>query len=185
MATDNQDESGTPARTAGAVRRRARLIGMLLIATAGLAAFSNLALVVVAKIAAGASPPPQPPAGMRRDDREAFERGRDAGRALDTCCPAVVTLAVYVPVLIGGVRLTGGRAGGTAVAAGVLALMPCSPAFLLGLPVGIWALVFATSSNTRGALAPPRRRRPRRDEDEDDWDDEEDEDRPRHRRRRD
>jgi hypothetical protein len=51
--------------------------------------------------------------------------------------PAVV---VYSLVIAGGYRMRQGRSRWLALTAGILAMLPCSPAVVAGLPVGVWAL---------------------------------------------
>lgn len=106
---------------------------------------------------------------MTPEEKDAFKRGQDAA-PLFNCCGTVFVSLVYLPVLLGGLKLTQGTVGGLATAGVVMAMLPCSAAFLIGLPVGIWGLMVLNRPGLQDALREPRRRRCRRDDD-DEWDD--------------
>lgn len=177
MAFDDPDDDSQRGQdSVAAARRKVGWVGIALIVVAVGGGLSNAGLAVVAAVIRSAGPKPQPPANMARDEKEAWERGRDAAPAMEMCGMVFVSL-VYLPVLLGGLRLQQGRGRGFGMTAAAFATLPCSPAFLLGLPVGVWALVVLNQPDVREALEPPpRRRRAGRDED-DEWDD-----RPRRRR---
>jgi len=62
-----------------------------------------------------------------------------------SCLPALI-------ILTGGRRMSHFKSHGLAVAAAILALMPIHAGFLLGLPMGIWALIVLTRSDVQKAF---------------------------------
>jgi hypothetical protein len=60
-------------------------------------------------------------------------------------------------IVVGAVKMLHLRSHRWAMAAAVLALLPYGPAWLLGLPAGIWALVVLTTPGVKAAF--DRRRR--------------------------
>jgi hypothetical protein len=91
------------------------------------------------------------------------DRGRDVPKHLLVTVAALLVSAGFGVMLAGAVQMMRGRWYPLCVAAALLAVLPWSPAWLLGLPAGIWALVvlgrpevMATFlHNRRGAPAPP------------------------------
>lgn len=68
---------------------------------------------------------------------------------------AFVALAIGVVVLMGALRMKDGRSYGFAMAATILAMVPCiSPCCCLGLPFGIWALVVLLKPEVKTAFLP-------------------------------
>jgi hypothetical protein len=65
---------------------------------------------------------------------------------------ATLTLAVYSLVIAGGYRLRQMRNRRLGITAAVLALVPCSPAVLVGLPVGLWVLSVLADPAVRTAF---------------------------------
>jgi hypothetical protein len=55
-------------------------------------------------------------------------------------------------IIIGAVCLLRLHSRGWASAAAILALMPCGPAWVIGLPVGIWALAVLTEPGVKAAF---------------------------------
>ena len=53
----------------------------------------------------------------------------------------LLNLAFAVTLLIGGWRMRQARSYGLSVIAAIIALLPCTFGWILGLPIGIWALV--------------------------------------------
>jgi hypothetical protein len=158
-------------------RRKAGRVGVALIVVAVIGGLSNIGIAAVANAIQKAGPPPQPPANMTRDEKAQWERGKDAAPA-GVLCGSVFVSLVYLPVFLGGLKLQQGQGRGLGMTAAVMAMLPCSAAFLVGLPVGIWAFVVLSQPAVKEALEPPppRKRRPPRDKDDGD-------DQPRRRRR--
>lgn len=68
---------------------------------------------------------------------------------------AFVALAIGVVVLMGALKMKDGRSYGFALAATILAMVPCiSPCCCLGLPFGIWALVVLLKPEVKTAFLP-------------------------------
>jgi hypothetical protein len=60
---------------------------------------------------------------------------------------------IYTLVFFGALSMKNLRRRGLAIAAGVLAVIPClSPCYLLALPAGIWALVVLGSRDVKDAF---------------------------------
>ncbi len=65
----------------------------------------------------------------------------------------LVTLAIGALILVGAFRMMKLKSHGLAVAASVLAMIPCvSPCCCLGLPFGIWALVVLLRPDVKAAF---------------------------------
>ena len=64
-----------------------------------------------------------------------------------------VTTAVGVILIVGGWQMLRVRSYGSAVACSILALVPLSAGFMLGVPMGIWALFVLNRSDTQQAFA--------------------------------
>src|SRR5262249_20885502 len=85
--------------------------------------------------------PAQRPPGMDDVAFESYARGGAAASLLFCCscaCPAVM---IYPLVIVGGVRMLQLQNRTLGIVGSVMAMAPCSPVFLIGLPVGIWSLL--------------------------------------------
>lgn len=111
-----------------------------LIVVACLACMANVAVLVALSAVRPKQEPTRPP-GMDDDTYRAYERGRATAPLLDCCLLGVPTLGVYGVVLAGGIQMARLCNRRLAMTASILAMLPCSPAFLFGLPIGIWALI--------------------------------------------
>ena len=121
---------------------------------------------------ANRNPPTRRP-GMTDAEWEGARLGAEAAPATTTILVAIPTVLVYGLVVWGSREMQRYRSPGLARAAAVLAMMPCGPAVLVGLPVGIWALVtlnrpdvvarFDRAAREGGAGPSMRRRRGRRE----------------------
>lgn len=58
-------------------------------------------------------------------------------------------------VLVGGIQMYRLRSYGLAVAASLLAMMPCGPLFILGFPIGLWSLLTLRRPEVAGAFDKP------------------------------
>ncbi len=147
------EESQDP--LAGA-RKRAAWVGTGLLVVAILGALSNFGVLAISSTLRRLKPPPAPPPGMSREDARAWQAGQDAAPAIDACCLGFVSL-IYLPVFLGGLKLQQGDGGVLPWTSAILAMLPCSPGFLVGLPVGIWALVVLNDEEVGVALRRPAR----------------------------
>jgi hypothetical protein len=102
--------------------------------------------------------PSERPAGMDDATFQAYERGRAAAPLLDCCLIALPTLVVYPLVIVAGVQMAQLRSRWLAITGAILSMAPCSPAVVLGLPVGIWSLVVLGEPAVRTAFAEQRPR---------------------------
>src|SRR5438094_357839 len=64
----------------------------------------------------------------------------------------VLELGIGVAIVIGALKMMRLQSYGWAMTASVLALLPCSPANLLGVVVGIWSLVVLNRPHVRAAF---------------------------------
>ena len=80
------------------------------------------------------------PSGGDPQTAAAVQSGSQVARAAGS--PLVLVL--YLLMLAGAAAMITRQQRGLAMTAAVIAMLPCSPGFLVGLPVGIWALVFLT-----------------------------------------
>jgi hypothetical protein len=66
----------------------------------------------------------------------------------------VFTIPVYVFLIRGAWLMKQQRNFGMSKAACILAMLPCSPAFIFGLPIGIWGLMKLNRPGVREAFRP-------------------------------
>ena len=64
-------------------------------------------------------------------------------------------LLMGVLVIVGAVKMKNLKSYGLAMTAAIIAIIPCSPCCLLGLPFGIWALVVLNDENVKAAFYRP------------------------------
>ena len=77
---------------------------------------------------------------MSDEEFESYKLGGKAAPFLQTVAIGMVTLAVYPLALLGGLRMKQLRNRPLALGSSVLVMLPCSPTFLVGIPLGIWAI---------------------------------------------
>ena len=66
---------------------------------------------------------------------------------------SIVGLVIGVVVLLGALKMMKLQSWGFALAAAILAMIPCvSPCCLLGIPFGIWAIVVLTKADVKAAF---------------------------------
>src|ERR1035437_2231164 len=61
-------------------------------------------------------------------------------------------LVLGTPVLLGGLSMKKMRRYGLAMTGAICAMLPCSCCFLVGLPIGIWALVVLLRPEVKAAF---------------------------------
>lgn len=71
----------------------------------------------------------------------------------------LLQLPLFGIILLGALKMRRLEAYGLAITASILAMLPCHPAFLLGLPIGIWSLVVLLRPETKAAFRQRRRER--------------------------
>jgi hypothetical protein len=141
---------GEAAGDAGAepvdVEGRTLVAGTSLAAVGGMTLLASLAWLVIS--AFFAPPPVAPPPDAPDAARRAFAVGYYFG----AYGPGTVGTALGIIVLAGGVQLARRRTYPLAVLGAVAAMLPCSCGFVLGLPIGIWALVVLWNPQVRAAF---------------------------------
>lgn len=149
--TPLQDNAGNPdsRQLYSTLRSRVSAVGTALILTAVLGGFANLGSLVLGHAIRQSAPPTPPPAGMTPSQRQSWEYGRASAPFIEFVCVGALSLAVYIPVFLGGLSLAQGRGYGLGVTAAILAMVPCSLGWLLGVPIGIWALIVLNNANVK------------------------------------
>jgi hypothetical protein len=84
-----------------------------------------------------APPAPPNPEAIDPELRESYERGRDVAMASRS---PLVTFA-YVLMVVGGAGMIRRELRWLGIASAFMAMLPCSPACVAGIPIGIWSLV--------------------------------------------
>jgi hypothetical protein len=129
-----------------------------LIAVACLGFVANIALIAGMTLLSQSGSPIERPEGIDDETFASFERGRQAAPFLNCCGISTATLAVYPLVLAGGFKMQQLQTRWLAILAAVLAMAPCSPAMILGIPIGVWSLIVLNDPIVRTAFAGPRER---------------------------
>jgi hypothetical protein len=96
----------------------------------------------------GAKQLPPPPAGMSDANKAGFEIGVKIG----LYGTPIVTTLWPVLILPGAIQMIRLRTRWLAITSSVVALLPCSPGCLLGVPFGIWALVALNKQEVKDAF---------------------------------
>lgn len=100
-------------------------------------------------------------ADQKQQQKDVVNKMYDFGDKLAPLSPLISGLAGVGGLLIlaGGVQLFRGRGRGLGMTSSVLAMIPCfsSCACVLGIPVGIWALVVLGGADAKAAFAAGRR----------------------------
>ena len=66
---------------------------------------------------------------------------------------ALVMLALGVVIILGGLKMKQLQSYGLAMTAAIVAMIPClSPCCIIGLPIGIWALVVLNNPEVKSAF---------------------------------
>ncbi len=88
-----------------------------------------------------------PPMVQRPHGQRAF------GEFVATCGIIAILVLLDIIVIVGGIKMKGLQNRGLAMAAAIIAIVPCFyPCCVLGLPFGIWALVVLCDANVRTAF---------------------------------
>jgi hypothetical protein len=156
--SDEFDDEANSFRGDPARRIVGPAVGLIIVGALGIMGFC-VWLIVLSEVRRSQPPAPPPP----NVDQAAFKRGQAAAPAIDACLIGVPTLAVYGLTLAGGIAMLRRQGRGLAITAAILAMLPCGVAFLVGLPVGIWALVVLFNPDVADAFRRPRSRRRRDD----------------------
>jgi hypothetical protein len=90
---------------------------------------------------------------MSDDAYEAYRLGHLAAPFYD-CCFSAIAIATYPIVLVGGMHMRKLQSRRLAIAASVLAMIPCLPVCILGVPVGLWSLIVLVQPDVRRVFDP-------------------------------
>ena len=76
-----------------------------------------------------------------------------AGQLTGAACSGVLTFGFAIVIILGALKMKKLQSYGFAMAASVLAMLPCSSACcLIGLPIGIWCLVTLNDEEVKEAF---------------------------------
>jgi hypothetical protein len=64
----------------------------------------------------------------------------------------LLQLPVAVIILMGAIKMRRLEMYGLAVTASIVAMLPCHPGFLVGLPIGLWSLMVLLRPETKAAF---------------------------------
>ena len=64
----------------------------------------------------------------------------------------VINLVTGILIIIGALQMMRLKSYGGAMMASVLALLPCGPLILVGIPIGIWSLVVLNREKVKAAF---------------------------------
>jgi hypothetical protein len=96
---------------------------------------------------AGAVPPNVPP-----EQAEMFKMMNSVSGGVGIVA-GIIGLAVGVVILMGALKMKSLTSYGFAMASAILAMVPCvSPCCLVGLPIGIWAVVVLNDPSVKSAF---------------------------------
>ena len=65
----------------------------------------------------------------------------------------VIGVAICIVILLGAIKMKKLESYGFALAAAILAILPCQPCCLLGIPIGIWALIVLNKPEVKSAFS--------------------------------
>ena len=91
--------------------------------------------------------PDEPVVGQQNDFARSVQIGRKIGRYIGP-----VLMGMGVLILAGSIQMLRRRGYELAMTGSVLAMLPCSPSCILGLPFGIWSLVVLNNPQVREAF---------------------------------
>lgn len=128
------------------VEGRALTVGTALAGVGFVTLLGSLGWLFIAVFFAPAPPPPGP--GQNPDAARAIVIGHYMGQY----GPAVVGFPLGLIQTAGGIQLARRRTWAVAVVGAIMALVPCSCGFVVGLPIGIWALVVLFNPAVRAAF---------------------------------
>lgn len=114
--------------------------GWALIVTACLAFLGNCIFGIAALAMPGESIPVQAPEGVDDAIWESYRNGRLMAPGFNLCLVTLPVIFVYPVVLIAGLQMRARRNYSICVIGSLFAMLPCSLAFLVGLPCGLWAI---------------------------------------------
>jgi hypothetical protein len=92
------------------------------------------------------------PAGMSDSAYKSYKLGRTSAPAIDCCLAVGSGLLIYPLMLAGAIQMHRLQSRRLALTASVLALLPCGPMCLFGVPFGIWGLAVLSDPAVKAAF---------------------------------
>jgi predicted Zn finger-like uncharacterized protein len=136
-----------PRRREGAARAAVSGPAIALMITGGLAlGFSILGMVLNLTVGGLELGGAAPPGGQHVDEAEA------AGRMVGAVLGGIIGICWGGIVLAGALKMKNLESYGLAMAAAIIAMLPCNGCCILGLPFGIWALIAMNNPDVRDAF---------------------------------
>ena len=134
------------------LRRVAGPANALLITACLAVALNCVGGIAINALTSTVGDPPRPPA-MTDDEYYNYKLGKESAPFLRACAISIPTLAVYPLAILGALRMKQQRGYGLAMLSSFLVMLPCSLMFLVGLPVGCWAIMVLRKPEVRAAFA--------------------------------
>jgi hypothetical protein len=124
-------------------------IGLIVTAILGMVgSIAGVVMNLAGMGAAGAQMPPNAPPEMAKFINTMNQMSAPLGIA-----SSFIGLGIAVVILLGALKLKNLQSYGFAMTSAILALLPCvSPCCLVGLPVGIWAIVVMNDNAVKSAF---------------------------------
>ena len=139
-------EGGTPGAPSATAADSVKVPAILLAVMSGLGAATSLVIFFVALL--GVAVGGRPPEGMEEAERVGFAFGQAFAVAF-----WLVGAGVGGVILLGAIQMSRLRSYGLAMTASILAIIPCVwSCFIVGIPLGIWALVVLRRPEVRAAF---------------------------------
>jgi hypothetical protein len=79
-------------------------------------------------------------------------QGKDPAELMGNIIGTIVGLCCSGFIILGAQKMKGLESYGLAIAASILAMLPCGGCCLIGLPFGIWALVVLCDADVKAAF---------------------------------
>jgi hypothetical protein len=130
---------------------------LIVVALLGLILNGVLLIVLQVRRQQPASPPPRPE-GMSDADYRMYQSGQTSAPLLEACGLGVPTLIIYPLALLAASRMKKLQSHRLAMTSAILVMLPCSPAFLFGIPVGLWAVMVLQDEGVKRAFERTARR---------------------------
>jgi hypothetical protein len=135
----------TPQPNVSAAAGRVNAPSIVLMVVAGLAVLGQLVSIVMNVV--GASMPFAIPGASRDTDRIMNMMSGTLGVVV-----GLLMLVVYGIVIYGALKMRQLQNWTLALAASILAMLPCSCCCIFGLPAGIWAIVVLSNAEVKAAF---------------------------------
>jgi hypothetical protein len=132
--------------------RRVAGPGAALVVVGCLGIEANLVLACVHPLR-HAEPPVERQAGMNDETSKMYKLGQESAPLVELCVIWIPTLGLYSFVIAAGIKMRQLRRRKLVMAGTIIAMAPCSPVMLLGVPVGIWSLIVLSNPEVKAGFA--------------------------------